>query len=150
MELMEYFEEAQKSLFRWEALQEYRVEGDDDPKELQEWWHFIENKTKNGVVMQRVRLVAYPLTDYTKKEIEVHKQSAKRGDDIRYVLEDDMYDLEHMPDFWIVDNKTVLMMKYDMNGVYEGFNVAKNIQKYLDFKKMVYSRSQSISEFKVL
>ena len=63
MDLYKYLRSANKSLFRFESLQEYKV--DDDGIEdggMKEWWDFIALKTKSDVVMERVRLVIEPLT----------------------------------------------------------------------------------------
>lgn len=144
---MNYLQSATKSLFRWEALQEY---GDDEEKDMSDWWDFIEEKKKTGVRMRRVRLISFPVTDYTRKEIEIHKLSSERGDDIRYILDAKTGNIQDHPDFWLIDDLVVLLMKYTDNGKYKGFEVVKgNLQEYLDFRDKVYRASESILTLKL-
>jgi IMP cyclohydrolase len=147
MDLFEYLQSAAKSLFRWEALQEYRVDGDED---MTDWWDFIEGKIKTGVVMQRVRLIKLPLTDYTKKEIETHKLSAQKGDDIRYIFGTNQKEVHKFQDFWMIDDKIVLLMQYSPEGEYKGFDILEgDIEEYINFKNKVYRASETIETFKV-
>lgn len=143
MDLMEYLESAEKSLFRWEALQEYKVDGEDEG--MDEWWEFIERKTRNGVAMERVRLIVFPMNDYTKKEVEVHKLSATHGDTIRFVDVRDMDDA-YPSCFWLIDDSLVLKMNYGPNGEYYGFETEENIQPFLDFKEKILKQSRSVTE----
>ena len=146
MNLMHYLENAKTSLFRWEALQEYKVEEDDD---LTPWWSFIEEKVAEGVIMQRVRLIKLPLNTYTKDEIESHKISCEKGDDIQCILQP-KFSVENFNDFWLIDEKIVLNMNYSDDGEYRGFEVEENqsvLDDYLNFKKELLSHSKSIMDF---
>ena len=110
MDLYQYLQSSRTSLFRFETLQEYKVDGDsigDDG--MKEWWNFIASKIKDGVVMERVRLIIEPLTEYTKNELVVHKKSKTFGDNIKIIKEDTLSILNIKPeDFWLVDEKVVL------------------------------------------
>ena len=80
--LNQYIKNCEQSLFRYEGLQDYSAE---DSKEFvekyistgeltffpndSEWWKDIKQKNQQGVVTQRVRLITYPITDYTKAEL---------------------------------------------------------------------------------
>lgn len=147
MDLMDYLNSATKSLFRFEALQVYEVEGDTlDDSGMKEWWDFIESKTKSGVVMERVRLVIEPLTDYTMKELEIHKKSAEHGDDISIIKENIFTTLDiPIKDFWLIDDDTVLIMNYDEAGKYLGFSSDENIDEYIQIKQKLLRNSTSIS-----
>jgi hypothetical protein len=145
MDLFDYLKSATTSLFRWEALQEYQVEGEED---MSEWWDFIESKTRTGVVMQRVRLITLPLTNYTKREVNLHKLSAKRGDDIRYIFDTNQIDVHRFKDFWLIDEKILLSMQYSSSGTYEGFEIVeKGMQPFVDFKNKIYAASEPIEKF---
>ena len=125
---MQYLQSAKKSLFRFETLQEYKVEGDGiDDEGMKEWWDFITLKTKSGIKMERVRLVVEPLTEYTKNEIIIHRKSKTFGDDIRLIKEDVFKSLNiNQEDFWLVDETIVLKMNYGIGGEYLGFNVIES------------------------
>lgn len=147
MQLFEYLKLAKISLFRFEYLQEYKsdINGMNDSK-MKEWWSFIESKTKSGVVMQRVRLVIEPLNDYTKKEIEIHKKSNNYGDNIKIIKNKEFKKLKiKLKDFWLIDEKIVLKMKYLNNGEYLGFDVIdKNIEDYVKISKILFKNSSDI------
>lgn len=137
---MDYLNNSKKSLFRFEALQQYDVGVDDlSDAEMMPWWEFIKNKTsKENVIMQRVRLVTYPMTEYTKKELEVHKKSVTYGDDIRIVEGDVFTDIK---DFWLVDDEICLEMNYDENGTWLGFEISNDIEKYIKIKDALLKNS---------
>ncbi len=145
MELFDYLKSANKSLFRFESLQTYNVEGEDisDPDEgMEDWWDFIASKTKAGVTMQRVRLVTQPLTDYTKMELEVHKKSKTFGDDIRIIDEEKFKSLQiKQQDFWLIDDSVCLTMNYSASGEYLGFTIENDVETYLKIKSSLLENS---------
>jgi len=142
MELMDYLESARESLFRWEALQEYRVDDEDD---MDDWWSFLQKKSASGVVLQRVRMIRFPLNDYTKKELHVHAMSNMHGDDIRVI--EDLEVRDCLQDFWLVDDAVVISMKYGNGGEYLGFEVSTvDIDTYRSFRDAVWTASGPLSE----
>lgn len=148
MELFDYLQSAKKSLFRFEALQEYLVEGEDleNDSYMKEWWDFIQEKTRDGIVMERVRLIREPLTEYTKKELVVHKKSKSCGDDIRIIDGNNFEKLEIAEkDFWLIDDKIYLDMKYSNTGEYLGFDVHNNdIEPYQKAKELLLENSEAL------
>jgi hypothetical protein len=139
---MDYLESAKKSLFRWEALQEYRVDDEDD---MDDWWAFLQKKSASGVVLQRVRMIRFPLNDYTKKELQVHAMSNMHGDDIRVI--EDLEVRDCLQDFWLVDDAVVISMKYGNGGEYLGFEVSTvDIDTYRSFRDAVWTASGPLSE----
>jgi hypothetical protein len=134
-------------VFRFESLQKYEVEDEDMSDEgMREWWDFIIQKSGEGTLMQRVRLVIEPLTDYTRTELEIHKKSKDAGDDIRIIKGDIFNTLNiNQEDFWLIDNKIVLKMNYSIHGEYTGFEVIEsNIDKYLETKNLLIKNSISL------
>lgn len=140
---MDHLNNSEKSLFRFETLQYYDVGVNDlSDSEMIPWWEFIKNKTsKENVIMQRVRLIRYPVTEYTKNELEVHKKSIAYGDDIR-VVDGDAFDAIKNEEqklnginidinFWLVDDEECLEMNYDKDGKWLGFEVSNDIEKYI-------------------
>ena len=147
MELYKYLQSAQKSLFRFEAFQDYKVEGDGiDDDGMKEWWDFITLKTKSGVKMQRVRLIIEPLTEYTKNELVVHKKSKTFGDDIRLIREDVFKNLKlKQEDFWLIDDSVILKMNYGARGEYLGFDIIKNgVDDYIAAKNVLIKNSTNL------
>ena len=147
MDLYQYLQSAQKSLFRFEALQEYKVEGDEiDDKDLIEWWDFITSKTKSGVVMERVRLIVEPLTEYTKRELVIHAKSKTLGDDIK-TIDEVVFNKLHIQqeDFWLIDEKLALIMQYSETGNYLSFDVIeRDVEKYIATKDMLIAHSSPL------
>ncbi|MEN9338081.1 MAG: hypothetical protein RIQ41_395 [Candidatus Parcubacteria bacterium] len=147
MDLYQYLQSSKVSLFRFEALQEYKVEGDGiDDEGMKEWWNFIESKTKSGITMQRVRLIIEPLTEYTKSELVVHKKSKTFGDTIKIVKEEVFNTLNiKQEDFWLIDEKVVLKMKYSTDGEYLGFDIVENdTDFYIKTKNLLLKNSTNL------
>ena len=157
MDLIDHLNSAVASLFRFEGLQEYVVEqereallaftadGTVSDAHMQDWWGFIDRKTKSGIVMERVRLVIEPLTDYTKMELELHKRSAEKGDVIKTITEDRFSELGIAPqDFWLIDDAKVLIMNYDEQGKYLGYAVYEDVTQFLKAKQLLLQNSKSI------
>ena len=147
MDLYQHLQSAQKSLFRFETLQDYNVGDDDlDDKGMKDWWDFIALKTRDGVKMERIRLIIEPLTEYTKRELIVHAKSKTFGDDIRTISEETFNKLSiKLADFWLIDEKLVLIMKYSENGEYFGFDIMENeVEKYVDVKNTLIKNSNPL------
>lgn len=147
MDLYQYLQSANKSLFRFETLQEYKVDGDDiNDENMKEWWGFITSKTKQGVQMERVRLIVEPLTKYTEKELLLHKKSKTFGDDIRIIKEENFTSLNiEMKDFWLVDEKIVLRMNYSKDGEYLSFDIIENdVDYYIKTKNLLLINSSNL------
>ncbi len=144
MDLYQYLQSSKISLFRFESLQDYKVDGDGiDDEGMKEWWDFIASKTENSVVMERVRLITEPLTEYTKNELVVHKKSKNFGDNIKIIKEEIFNTLNlKQEDFWLVDERVALKMKYSANGEYLGFDVIENdIDYYIKIKNLLLKNS---------
>ncbi len=147
MDLYQYLQSAQKSLFRFETLQDYNV-GDDglDDQGMKDWWDFIASKTNSEVKMERVRLIIEPLTEYTKRELIVHAKSKTFGDDIRTINEVTFNKLSiPLEDFWLIDEKLALIMKYSESGEYLGFDIEESdIKKYITTKDILIKHSNPL------
>ena len=159
MTLFEYLKSAKKELFRFEALQNYDV-----PQEVgtyskfiktgevsfseddKEWWSFIKNKKSNNIKTERVRLLKFPITDYSFFELMVHQMSVICGDEIKIILSNEFNKLDvPIQDFWLINNETVLIMNYDDTGKYIGFDVVKNdVNKYVEYKDKLLQNSVNL------
>lgn len=143
MNIESYFNNAKVSMFRFEALQVYDVGVDDmSDEEMIPWRAFVKEKVESGVLMQRVRLLTYPLTDYTIRELEIHKKSVVCGDDIRTVDSEIFNRLNiEAKDFWLIDDEVCLEMNYGESGKWLGFEMSNDIEKYIKIKEVLLRNS---------
>ncbi|HEY5220625.1 MAG TPA: hypothetical protein VIJ29_00530 [Candidatus Paceibacterota bacterium] len=155
---MDYLNGAQHSIFRFEYLQDFSATDRDEFAKWQNheldiaqlgkgWWNDLRVLHKRGVVTQRVRRVVRPMNDYTKFELEIHKESARHGDKIK-IIDDDLFQVfnVNLRDFWLVDDKTALKMNYGDAGRYEGFSIDEDVEKYVKAKELLWRHSLPIGE----
>lgn len=163
MDLYSYLQSAGQSLFRFESLQEYNVEGekkefeeylrtgkiDLESDSFKEWCAFIEKNKEQGAEMRRVRLVTFPLTHYTQYELYFHQKAVEHGDDIKIIDEKNFKKIGiRVGDYWLIDKRIALLMNYGNNGEYLGFEVIdKDVERFLNYKKLLSENSVSLHEF---
>lgn len=157
----------QQSIFRLETLSMYQVPKDfiifktwkkDKSivnKAFRDWFHLLEKTKKRQVTMQRVRIITLPLSEYLKYEVDVWKQSAKKGEQI-FFLESKLYQelikqLQLKPkDFWLFDNNRVILFHYNKKGNFlkeELVQNKKTIKQYENFKEILLERSLPLKKF---
>ena len=131
MDFMGHLHSAHRSLFCFEVLQdgalgdrlkfyeEFLRKGSCGLSFLQEWNAFVGGKTAYGIPVRRVRLIRFPLTNYTKFALHTYQASAKVGEDT-WVIADEDFDKLGIPskDFWLIDEHVVLSLEYDSAGNY--------------------------------
>jgi len=120
-----------QSAFRLETLERYTV-----PQEaewFEEWKHtgklpeltpgndswlrMVRDHTRAGRLMQRVRVVSAPLTDYERFELALFPPSLEAGEDIRVISRSVFRSILHVSeDFWLFDSQTAVMLRYDTAG----------------------------------
>ena len=115
-----HFKSAKSSIFRFEGLQEYKVDQDDDIEALDSWLNLVKEMVDKGIVWQRVRYVEFPLTEYTKNELAFFKQTVLQGAEVRVCTEIIPEELR-CNDFWLIDNEYILDMNYSKEGEFKGF-----------------------------
>lgn len=123
----------QRSLFRLEVLQEYRVEAEAErfqafcegrslpARKSSAWYDQIRESVAAGMSWKRVHVVRRPLTDYIKFELLSYRSSAALG------YETLIADAEGQPqfdelrqDFYLLDDEVAVLMNYDDVGHYLG------------------------------
>jgi hypothetical protein len=77
------------------------------------WLRMVRDHTRAGRVMQRVRVVSTPLTDYERFELALFPPSLEAGEDIRVISRSTVRVRE---DFWLFDSQTAVMLRYDSAG----------------------------------
>jgi hypothetical protein len=161
MDLLEkYLRNAKKSLFRYEALQDYSAEdgtklvrdflktGDIGPKASEsEWWNWIKKLNDSGITTKRVRMVTEPMTDYTKWELSALKEASEySGDEIRVIGKEDLSLV--VQDFWLIDDTFPFLMYYGNKGKYIKSKLSgTRIDHFIDLKNYLLKNSVSINDF---
>lgn len=128
------FDDARATVFRLEGLQTYAVAADDEelaafrtgaPRpersvRTSPWLARIAVSTvTGGVSWSRVRVIEYPLTEYTRYELVTYVESQAAGEQILLTESPAPVD-----DFWLIDGGTEyavgVWMRYDPDGVQLG------------------------------
>ena len=155
---MDYLQSARSSLFRFEARQTYDVSsekesffeflqtGKVDISTNQAWYVFLDQKTRENVHLERIRLIARPLSAYLRFELPYHVESQKHGDNIR-IIEELQFQRLYIPtqDFWLIDNEQVLLLDYDERGKWSGFHKESNVEIYRSYKQKLVEHSDHFS-----
>jgi len=118
---------AARSVFRYEALQDYAMPAEDAsvvafrtgrPRpersvRTSPWLRRIAVQTAAGIDWSRVRVITWPLTEYTRWELIGYVESQAAGEAIS-VVGDDL--AVGVPDFWLVDESRAVLMNYEPDG----------------------------------
>lgn len=72
----------------------------------------IREATAEGRRFSRVRVVSYPLTDYTRFAMWVAGYTREAGDDIRYITREQAAELPDY-DYWLFDSSRLYKMHFD-------------------------------------
>jgi len=158
--MKDYFNNFKKYAFRLELLQKYSVneekedfenfnkKGKVNPKINEEWHDILIAAKKRGAKVIRAHVIKEPLSDYIKFELEHYKENKKYGEGALLISKEefDKLNINIKRDFWLFDDNIVLEMNYDSDGHFLGFSQSKDIQKYLDFKKMCEKADMSVKK----
>ncbi len=165
MELGKELNKSIKEIFRFEALQEYFSDGSDEIENeisrqwreageidmdlMEEWHDFIRKKVEEGVKMVWIRIVEFPLNDYTKSSLYIYKKRVEYGIDILVITKEIVDKLKiDVKDFYLLDGKKVLLMKYGKSNEYLGCKLDnKNIEKYKQYRDLLIENSLPVSDF---
>lgn len=102
-----------------EPLRRFRAGLPQDPAWREPWKQFVRESVRAGKKMARVHVVSEPLSDYLEFELTcVYPANVAAGEDVRIlqVLR------HHWPlglpshDYWLFDDRTVAVMRYDNDG----------------------------------
>lgn len=97
-------------------LAEWRATGTVPPSPG--WNTVIQSAHDRGAIIGRVRLVGWPITDYTRFEFAAYRNNMAAGEDVR-VIDRHWLDpsWQAAPDFWVFDGE-VWLMRYTDTGAY--------------------------------
>lgn len=160
------FDTFQHTAFRLECLQTYDVsqeveavrafrEGRPRPERsvrTSPWLRRVAVTTAQGKQWSRVRVVSYPLTEYTRYELVGYVESQAAGERILLVDYDKVGDLG--PDFWLFDAGTLaaraVLMRYTVGGKIEGFDLVTDpahLERLRAIQHLVESHAVPLNEF---
>jgi hypothetical protein len=128
-----------------EWLETFKRDGSlpDLSPENDSWLKLIVSHCGAGKRMQRVRLVHHPLSDYLRFELATFRASVTSGEDIRVVSEHKF----DCGDFWLFDNHTVILMRYDAGGRFLGTDQPAEVVAYRRIRDLALERSIPLGQY---
>lgn len=164
MNLMDELEKSNKEIFRFEALQEYfsdgsnevgneinrqwRETGEIDMNLMKKWHEFIKKKVQNGVKFIWIRLVEFPLNEYTKSGLYIYKKRLEFGIDIRIITKEKFDKLGiDVKDFYFLDGKAIVM-NYGKSNEFIDCELSEDTEKYREAKELLIKNSVRVLDFK--
>lgn len=98
----------------------------------------------------RVRVVGRPVTDYTRYEFAVYPQNVAAGERIRVVERSSVPGADTAwvnDDFWLFDDETVALVRYDEQGCFLGADRATDLDAYLSARQRALALSMDVAAF---
>ena len=158
------FERFERSAFRIEARDRYDVENERDefaaflegkplPRRSAErdpWLSLVAAHKAAGRLIERVRIVSQPLTDYTRYEFAAYRDNIAAGEKVRVVARAALTDADQSwasEDFWIFDDEPVVVLSYDDDGRFIGVQQADDTTPYLEAKQRALSIAIDFEHF---
>lgn len=160
------FDTFQHTAFRLEALQTYDEqaeaaavrafrEGLPRPERsvrTSPWLRRVAVSTAQGKQWSRVRVVDYPLSEYTRYELVGYVESQAAGEQIQLVNIEQVGNLG--PDFWLFDAGTpeacAVLMRYTVDGKIEGFELvtdSAHLERLHDIQRTAEAHAVPLNAF---
>jgi hypothetical protein len=142
----------QTSIFRLEALDKYTVEGEIEVVDaflrgepelprtpvIDDFLADIRQERVEGRIRSRVHAIAGPLTPYLRYEVEWgYTACAAAGEDIRILHRPSWRESPFSaqpPDFYLVDDETAAVMRYDSGGRWLGFDLVTDPDQLAEYR----------------
>lgn len=168
MEVSRVLRNWNETSFRLEALDQYTVEGEEatlgaflrgEPvrphdQSLQGWLERLRGEQESGRRRERVHAIAGPLTPYLRCEIEWgYTINALAGEEIHILHRETWEDTpfgSRPPDFYLLDDRTVVVMAYDEVGHWLGGEVISRpdqVAKYLELRDKALAASVPLRDY---
>jgi hypothetical protein len=94
-------------------------------------------------VMQRVRIVSNPPSDYERFELSLYRHSSAAGEQIHIIEE-----YRRFPeDFWLFDNQEAYILRYDRHGRFLGVEVGSDVVAYRRIRDLALEQSIPFAEY---
>jgi hypothetical protein len=93
----------------------------------------VREATAEGRRFSRVRVVSFPLTDYSRFAMWVAGYTREAGDDIRYITREQASAAE-LPeyDYWLFDSRTLLKMHFTDDDQFMGAEVIDDLSAIVE------------------
>ena len=158
------FERFRRSAFRLEARDVYNIPDEQEglaaflsrqevphrtPRN-DSWLALVARATAAGRSIVRVRVVGRPVTDYTRYEFAVYPQNVAAGERIRVVERSSVPGADTAwvnDDFWLFDDETVALVRYDEQGCFLGADRAIDLDAYLSARPRALALSLDLAAF---
>jgi len=144
-----------RSAFRLETLPEYNVPQEAEmlarfkhgyPVEMPDdhpWLLNVRHHCGAAKVMQRVRIVSNPPSDYERFELSLYRHSSATGEQIHIIEE-----YRRFPeDFWLFDNQEAYILRYDRHGRFLGVEVGSDVVAYRRIRDLALEQSIPFAEY---
>ncbi|EFL14766.1 DUF6879 family protein [Streptomyces sp. C] len=115
LEMRDGYMESDPSFVAWQ--QGSRDLPEDNDPEMRPWLKWVRKATDRGVVIRRARVFSVPESDYLRFEHHVSDANVRAGEQIKWLPRRHATDIAFPGnDFWVFDNRTVLVLHFDGNG----------------------------------
>jgi hypothetical protein len=158
------FERFTRSAFRLEARDEYNVPDEQEAlaaflngRELpprtpgnDSWLALVAAATAADRSIVRVRVVGRPVTDYTRYEFAVYPENVAAGERIQVVERAWLHGADTAwadDDFWLFDDETVALLRYDERGHFLGADRAGDLDAYVSARQRALALSVDLAAF---
>jgi hypothetical protein len=151
-----FFDAHEREAFRLETRQSYGVaseraeyehflsSGELDIPDTDQWLTRLRYFRGTGRWVGRVHVLRRPLTDYLRYEFAVYSFTVRAGEDVRILDVTDMPD-PGLPkqDFWLFDDRAVVLMEYDDDGNQLGRELLEHTDPapYIAWKHLALDRA---------
>ncbi|WP_029535145.1 DUF6879 family protein [Saccharopolyspora spinosa] len=135
-EFAKLFETFEHTAYRLETRDQYNIpreaeplrkflDGEPDVSYHEGWSNMVRQATAEGRRFSRVRVVTFPLTDYTRFAMWVAGYTREAGDDIRYITREQAAGLPNY-DYWLFDSRKLLKMRFTDDDQFLGAEVIED------------------------
>lgn len=101
-------------------------------------------------MIERVRIVGEPFTDYTRYEFACYRDNIAAGENIRVLPRGGLARTDQRwasEDFWIFDDELVVVLSYDDEGRFLGVHQAEETRPYLEARRRALSLAVDFEDF---
>lgn len=160
-ELIRLMDASQKSAFRLEQLPQYLVPAEDQDladwragtlktrtPENDAWLAELQEITTRGIRWYRVRVLDYPLCDYSRFELIGHRENDAAGQETLVADRAEHAELADLhQDFWLLDDEIAVRMIYDDEGHYLHPERDDDVDKYRRIRDVAVRCAEPLESF---
>ncbi|MGH3320021.1 MAG: DUF6879 family protein [Streptosporangiaceae bacterium] len=108
--------EVRESYYEREQVRQFLAGEQVDLSYMDSWLELIKRVRGEGKRVERVRVVSWPPSDYTRYGLWLVEHNIKAGEDIRYLSRNEVEMLPlYLPnyDFWLLDSRRLYAVRFD-------------------------------------